>query len=187
MKILAFGHKSATGKDTSVNFLVNYFKQKNLGIKVERRAFADKVKNIAYQLYKHHGLQPALYYDLHREARLIKLPGLNLDPVEIWVLIGNKLREIYSETWVDFALLDCSADIVLISDLRYPNEASKILELGGVCVKLNKPDAIIRNTIADNMLNDYPYWYKIINNDGLQNELEVKLVNLISELGWENG
>jgi len=184
MKILAFGHKSRVGKDVATKFLVDFIKQKKPEFKVERRAFADKVKDISYQLYNHCGLQPGPYYDEHPEARLIKLPLLNLDPVEVWVAVGNKFREIYAETWVDFVLTDTLADIIIISDLRYPNEAQRIKQMGGICVKLEKFDAPIRNTIADNALNDYNEWFKLLKNNGTKMELESQMVNLIEELEW---
>jgi len=76
LKILAFGHKSRTGKDTATRLLIDYINKEKSNIVVERRAFADKVKDISYQLYKYHGLQPADYYDNHPEARMVKLPLL---------------------------------------------------------------------------------------------------------------
>lgn len=184
MKILAFGHKSRTGKDTSTKFLVDLAKQRRPELRVERRAFADKVKDIAYQLYQHHGLQPGPYYDEFPEARAIKLPLLNMDPVEVWVATGNKFREIYAETWVDFVLLDCSADIVIISDLRYPNEAKRVMQLGGLCLKMEKEDAPIRNTVADNALNGFDSWYHVFRNNGSKQQLESSLTNFIDKLGW---
>lgn len=184
MKILAFGHKSRVGKDVSTKFLINLIQERRPDLKVERRAFADKVKDISYQLYRLHGLQPGPYYDEHPEARSIKLPILGKDPVEIWVAVGNKLREVYAETWVDLVLLDCSADIIIVSDLRYPNEAKRICELGGYCVRLDKKDALIRDTVADNALNDYIGWHKIMQNNGSLSDLELEMTDLINELGW---
>lgn len=186
-KILAFGHKSRCGKDTATKFLVNYIQEKRPNLKVQRRAFADEVKAVGYRIYKQHGLQPGPYYDEHSEARTIKLPLLNLDPVEIWVAIGDKLREIYSESWVDLVVLDKSVNIVIISDLRYVNEAERVLELGGVCVKLSRKNALIRNTKADNALNDFTKWYRLLDNDGSEQELENQMIKLIDDLGWLKG
>lgn len=182
MKILAFGHKSRTGKDTATRLLIDYINKEKPDIVVERRAFADKVKDISYQLYKYHGLQPANYYDKHPEARMVKLPLLKMDPVEVWVAVGNKVRDVYAETWVDIALLDCSADIVIVSDLRYPNEAEKIHQLGGACVKMERNAAAIRDTVADNALNEYQEWDKILQNNSTTEDLKQNLIKLIDEL-----
>lgn len=183
-KILALGHKSRVGKDTITKYLLAIISKQRPDLIAERRAFADKVKDIAYQLYKCHGLQPAHYYEEHPLARTIKLPSLGRDPVEIWVGVGDKIREVHPETWVDIVLLDSAADIVVISDLRYPNEAARVRELGGVCVRLDKEDAPIRNTKPDNALNNYTEWFKIINNVGVETELEKKAEILLEDLGW---
>jgi len=183
-KILAFGHKSRVGKDTITKFLLAVINSRRPDLVAERRAFADKVKDISYQLYKCHGLQPAQYYEEHPIARTIKLPTLGRDPVEIWVGVGDKLREVYAETWVDLVLLDSSADIIIISDLRYPNEVARVHELGGVCVRLDKKDAPIRNTKADNALNDYTSWFRVVDNSGEEGALEQKAEELLADLGW---
>ena len=183
-KILALGHKSRVGKDTITKYLLAIINEQRPDLIAERKAFADKVKDIAYQLYKCHGLQPAQYYEENPVARTIKLPSLGRDPVEIWVAVGDKIREVHPETWVDLILLDSTADIIVISDLRYPNEAARVHELGGVCVRLDKEDAPIRNTKADNALNGYSEWYKIINNAGVEIELKKKAEDLLEDLGW---
>lgn len=184
MKILAFGHKSRTGKDSITRFLVDYIKQKRPDLKIERRAFADKVKDISYQLYKHHGLQPGPYYDEFPDARNIKLPRLNKDAVEIWVAVGNHLREVYDKTWIDFVLLDTSADIVIISDLRFPQEVEGVLGFDGYMVRLDKVDAPIRDTVSDNILNDFLGWHEIMTNNASMEELYSKGIDLIERLGW---
>lgn len=184
MKILSFGHKSRTGKDTATRFLVDYIKQKRPDLKVERRAFADKVKDISYQLYKHHGLKPGPYYDEFPEARNIKLPKLNKDAVEIWISVGNHLREVYDKTWIDFVLLDTTADIVIISDLRFPQEVEGVLAFDGYLVRLDKTDAPLRDSVSDNILNDFIGWHEIMKNNDSIESLNVKLISLIEKLGW---
>ena len=94
------------------------------------------------------------------------------------------MRDIYPATWIDIALLGCSADIVVVSDLRYPNEADRIHQLGGICVKIERDEAAIRDTVADNALNGYESWDKIMQNNATPQALEQHLVTLISELGW---
>jgi hypothetical protein len=185
-KILAFGHKSRTGKDTATKALIEYFNKEYPSIKVERRAFADAVKNISYLLYRCHGLKTRQHYDEHPEDRSKILPVLGMDAVEVWVAIGNKIRDIYKETWVDIALLDCDADIIIVSDLRYPNEAKRIHELRGVCVKIERDDAQIRDTIADNALNGYTSWDEILQNNSTPEALNQQLISLINKLGWAN-
>jgi hypothetical protein len=185
-KILAFGHKSRTGKDMATKSLIEYFNKEYPNLKVERRAFADAVKNISYILYRCHGLKTKQHYDEYPEDRVKILPVLGMDAVEVWVAVGNKIRDIYAETWVDIALLDCDADIIIISDLRYPNEAKRLSELGGICVKIERDEALIRNTIADNALNEYTSWDEILQNDSTPEALNQQLILLINKLGWVN-
>jgi len=183
-KILAFGHKSRTGKDTATKLLIDYVNREHPDVKIERRAFADAVKNVSYLLYRCHGLQPREYYDEHPEARAEKLPALGMDPVEVWVAVGNKVRDIYAATWIDIALLDCTADIIIVSDLRYPNEAERIHQLGGACVKMERKAAAIRNTIADKALDGYNSWDKVMQNNSTPKALEQQLISLIDGLTW---
>lgn len=184
MKILAFGHKSRVGKDEATKILLSLIHERQPDLKVERRAFADKVKEISHILYKHFGLQPGPYYDEHPEARAIKLPTLNMDPVEVWVSVGNKMREIYPETWVDIVLLDSSADIVIIPDTRYINEINRIHQLGGICARIDRKDAPIRDTVADNALNGYTGWYQVFQNNGKLSDLRIQMEIFLDHLKW---
>jgi hypothetical protein len=183
-KILAFGHKSRTGKDTATRLLIDFINKTCPAVSVERRAFADKVKEISYQLYRYAGMKPAAHYDLHAEDRAVILPLLGMDPVEVWVGVGNKIRDIYQDTWIDIALLDCDAELIIVSDLRYPNEADRIRRLGGFCVKIERDDAAIRDTVADNALNDYQDWDLVLENNSTQEALQEQLISLIEKLGW---
>jgi len=183
-KILAFGHKSRTGKDTATKILIDHVNNKYPDIKIERRAFADAVKNVSYTLYGCQGLKSREYCDKHPEARSEIIPALGMDTVEVWVAVGNKMRDVYPATWIDIALLDCKADIVIISDLRYPNEADRIHQLGGACVKMERKAAAIRDTVADKALDDYTSWDKIMQNDSTTDALKQQLVSYFGELGW---
>lgn len=179
MKIVAFGHKSRVGKDTACQILIDHFKTNYPNLVVERKAFADSVKDISYKLFKSNGLKARQYYDEWPKERSTKLQPLNMDAVEIWVAVGNKIREIYPQTWIDIILKDNSCDILIISDLRYPNELQEVKNQNGICVKIEKDSAEIRNTVADNALNDYTDWNLILKNN---ESIEDFRQNLLSQI-----
>jgi hypothetical protein len=179
--IVAFGHRSAVGKDTSVKFLSTLLSTK--GKKVQHRSFAAPLKEVCHTLYGWAGLKAGIHYENHREDRDIKIPFLNMTPVEIWVEVGNKLRDVYERTWIDLTLrTPAKADFLFISDLRYENEVTAIQELGGLCLKVNNSRAPIRDTSADNALQGFAYWHGHVFNEMSLNDLNTAMGELANDL-----
>jgi hypothetical protein len=175
--IIGFGHRSRVGKDTCSKFLNTELRM--AGIKTAHVSFAWKLKEVCYDLYAWAGLKKPIHYENFPADRQIKLPHLNMTPVEIWVAVGNKLREVYARTWIDAALRgQQNVDVVIVSDVRYQNEIDAIKELGGVNYKVIKPDAPILDTVADNALEGFTGWDGIIENVGTLNELYPKVKEL---------
>lgn len=178
---VAFGHRSAIGKDTSVKFLSTLLSTK--GKKVQHVSFAAPLKEICFTLYGWAGLKRGIHYETHREDRDIKIPHLNMTPVEIWVAVGNKLRDVYEPTWIDLTLrTPYKADFVFISDLRYPNEATAVEQLGGYHYKVNNTRAPIRNTKADEALAGYSGWYGHVFNEKSLDDLNTAMGSLARDL-----
>lgn len=177
-QIIAFGYKKGSGKDTCGKFLNTFLKLEAPDLKIKQISFASKLKDISYQLYGWGGLKRGIYYETHRNMKEIMLPQLKLSPRDIWIQLGNKMREIYENSWIDYALHSIKADILIVSDLRFPNEGEAILENDGIVVKINRPNIPQGTDPAEIMLDSWAdhQWNHIIENNGtlqdLNNEIE---------------
>ena len=100
MQIIAFGYKKGTGKDTAAQFLTTTLKTNCSGVKIKRESFAYKLKYVCWQLYSWAGLQPSSFYEQRRDLKEVTLPLIDMSPREIWIKVGNALRDVYPDTWV---------------------------------------------------------------------------------------
>lgn len=179
MKIVGLGHYSRTGKDTFANCLIDSLKEQAPHLRVAKRPFAWKLKEIAHELYAWAGLREPGYYDTkHGEAdRDVTLPYIGKTPVEIWGALGNSLREnVYAATWIDYLFKnDLGLDVVIVPDVRFPNETDAtndaVQESGGFTAKIVRPGYGPRNTKADRALLGYNGWGYVIGGSGAVSEL----------------
>lgn len=170
-KIVGFSYKKGVGKDTIAKFLSTYLRCEHPGLKIKQISFAAKLKDICYQLYGWAGLKRGIYYELRRDLKEVKLPGLDLSPREIWISIGNKLREVYTHTWIDFALKGVEADIIIITDVGFQNEALAIKRLDGYLFKLVR-DGLPQGTDGrETELDSWHDWDMVIDNNGTLSDL----------------
>lgn len=170
MKIVALGHKSRVGKDTLARFMLSYLRQMTRNLGIGRVSFADKLKDHCFQMYGHLGLKEKGFYEIEYNAqyRDEPIPKIGKTPVEIWIEVGNKMREVYSNTWVDLAF-ETNLDIAIITDMRFPNEANKVIENNGVLVKITRDQAPVRDSESDRALDSWTDWDEVFNNnDDLQ-------------------
>ncbi len=182
MMIYAFGHRSRVGKDTCVNFLETHLRIEN--IEVQRISFALELKMATHRLFKNFGVEHPIYYENHPEARNDMLPKLGCNVVELWIKYGNVIRDIYENIWIELALGqdDGTAQVILISDCRFPNEVEAIQRLGGKVVKITRPDAPILNSVSDEALEGFEGWDNHIMNDGTLADLNFLMEGLSDEI-----
>jgi hypothetical protein len=95
-------------------------------------------------------------------------------PYPTYVTLGFPVQ--YNEEANNAALraLYPTADIVVITDVRYPNEASRITELGGEIWQINRPGLESDGHASETPL-DYEWVDKVIDNDGSEAELIEKV------------
>jgi hypothetical protein len=184
MKIVAFAHRKRVGKDTAAKFLDTIIRISRPGFQVKKVSFASKLKDVCYQLYGWDGLQPAIFYEAEQNAHLreIALPTIGKSPRQIWIEAGNKLRDVYSHTWVDYALRGIKTDVLIITDLRFENEAKKVHELGGKIFKIIRPDVEVSNDASDSALDNYTEWDGILNNDGTLQQFHWKIEKIAEDI-----
>lgn len=99
------------------------------------------------------------------------LPVVGKSPRQIWVELGNAMRAIYPDIWVDTLFEDyalstpAGGSVLIIPDVRFPNEVKAIRERGGILVKVTAPGVPEDTDGADDVLADYDGWDFTIAND----------------------
>lgn len=167
--IIAFGHRSRVGKDTASQMLVNHLRQQLPSLRVNKTAFADQLKIVAHHLYGWAGIQNKTFYDNNPDERLKRNEILGMTPRDLWVEVGMKIRSINPDTWVNTTLEQLKkSDIIIISDLRFQNEASIIKQMrpNSKLVRIFRPEAPLYDSPADNALEGQDVWTHHINNVG---------------------
>ena len=97
-----------------------------------------------------------------------------MTPVEVWVAFGTDTvrKNVYEATWVDYLLKNAhQCEVLVIPDVRFPNEAEAIKSAGGKLIKVVRPGDGPRNTVADRALLDYDGWDYVIGSSGEMSEL----------------
>lgn len=186
MKILAFGHQKSVGKDTAAGFVMSYLRSNSKVKRVVKAGFADKLKDVCYQLYKWAGLMPGPWYEETSDRRLLKevvLPKLGKSPRQIWIAFGNEVKNAaYLDTWLDYLLQNTAADFLVVSDMRFPNEADRIKTLGGRVIKIVRPDIAHTSDAADDPLLSYNRWDHILVNDSNLGSFYSKVTNYVESM-----
>ncbi len=152
------------------------------GLKVQHISFARKLKDVCFQLYGWAGLQPGIYYETHRDKKEEILPLIGKSPRGIWIGVGNKAREFYKNTWLDYALKGQSADIGIITDCGFWNEAFAVQATGGLLCKINR-DGLVQSTDAREIeLDKWTDWNFIVNNNSSLKDLNIVAEKLAKRL-----
>jgi hypothetical protein len=144
--IIGLGHRAQQGKDTFVSAIKAYYAgmqavQAKHGLKVtaplvQRVAFAD-----------------ALYEMCRREYGMVGKDAPLLQR------IGQEKRQEFGDNfWFDQAIkkIDPNAGVVIVSDVRYRNEADGLKKLGGVIVDIVRYNAYGGRYIANDRPMDHP-------------------------------
>lgn len=187
VEILGLGVTAQVGKDTAAD----YIEENYPGAK--RVAFADKVKDVGMMLF---GLSwEQCYGEVDIKEKVD--PRYGITPREILQGIGEKMREIYPDIWVDTVfyttvpeLQEQGFDKFVVSDVRYPNEADKIQERNGEVVKVQRAAggvSVGANHSSETAMREYAEdkYFAIVNNDGTLEEFFASIDTLAQELGWQ--
>lgn len=178
--IISFTGYSGVGKDAAAQFLIN-----ECGY--TRVAFADPLREMLY------ALNPIVGYK-SRSGIMIDVKTLvdelgwdeakrkHQEVRELLQRLGTEAgRNILgANIWVDTAIRKVEAlEKVVITDVRFPNEACAILNKSGIVVRITRQGyAPINDHISDAGLGDY--WIShTIENDGTLEDLREKIMELV--------
>jgi hypothetical protein len=184
MKIIAFGHQKRVGKDTASGFVSTYLRVERGVRRVKKAGFADKLKDVCYQLYSWAGLQNKDYYEENPHMKEVVLHAIGKTPREIWISFGNEVKEAtYRNTWLDYLIKTSEEDKIdwlVVSDMRFPNEADYIREAGGLVIKVTRPSVLHTSDAADDPLLTYQNWSNVIINDGTLADFYSKVIEVVN-------
>lgn len=185
MRVIGFGCTAQVGKDTAAEYLENKYPGR-----VKRVAFADKLKQVCMLLF---GLSYEQCYGPVEIKEKVD-PRYNLTPREIMQGVGQKMREIYPEIWVDTVFYTTipenskqGFDCFIISDVRYPNEGDKVHKEGGTLIKIVRNDggvSVGADHSSETSMNDYGDFNFIIDNNGSFDEFYEKLDKMMEEIAY---
>ena len=178
MKIIAIGHYRRVGKDTFANYLIEKVRHLDPRLRVGKRSWAWKLKQVCHELYGWAGLREPEYYETEPGAseREIVLPTLGKSPRQIWIDFGTPAvrEQVYDRTWLDYLLKgEHDLDVMLIPDTRFLNEANAVLELGGELIKVVRPGFGPGPNKPDRELLGFKRWSNVIGETGELRHLEL--------------
>lgn len=193
MQFIGLGHYKRTGKDSFANYLIDEVRSRT-NLRIVKRSLAWKLKQICYELYAWAGHQTPEWYDTKEgeHFREVVLPAIGLSPRDIWIKFGtDAVRDnVYRRTWLDYLLKsDHDADIVVVPDVRFPDEAKAFQEAGAHLVKIVRPGyGPQAGNLPDCALWGWTCWNNVIGEDGKMDTLKAWaqqytgwLVGLVSE------
>lgn len=184
MLLLGLGCKAQVGKDTAADYLERKFSY------AKKVSFADKVKKVGIEVF---GLSHEQCYG-PKEIKETIDPRYGLTPREILQGIGEKLREIYEDIWVDTVFYTTIPELekegynfFIISDVRYPNEADKVREAGGKAVRIDRAaggTSVGSDHPSETSLDSYENFDFIIENNGSTWDYFDKIDKLVEDLQY---
>lgn len=187
--IIGLNGRMQSGKDTVANILQAAYSN------VERVAFADKLKDSAAAALQ-------ITRDQLEELKLhgtIQISSLFMDQPNVKMLLkeisgreylqyyGTEAhREIFGDGfWVEQALDNqqvADGTILVVTDMRFPNEISAILDRGGIAVKIRREEADSKPILhaSEQTLPDEQFDY-FLDNNGTKQDL---IWNVLQMVTW---
>jgi hypothetical protein len=174
--IIGLSGYAQSGKDATANLLC-------LNYDYERRAFADPIRTAMYRL------NPRVD-SVVRLAELIDDYGWdtakhNPEVRRLLQVFGTEVgRKMFGDNfWIKTALKDLTgAERIVISDVRYPNEANAIKALGGTVWRINRHNlSAVNGHVSEHAMDNYMFNH-VIYNDGTLDDLSDEVFMLAKEL-----
>jgi len=148
--------------------------------KFKRFSFADKPKLLMRDLF---GI-PLGTWECYLKDEVH--PKYNKTPREMIIDLGTHgARRAYEHVWADYVIKQLNPDMdAVITDVRFPNEAKAIIDLGGIIIRVEREGCVLGNDIATTGLYDYTYDFNIktIQNNGTLEDLGTKVKTLLAQL-----
>ena len=160
MELIAFTGLKGSGKDTAASVFVD--------AGYEHIKMAGALKAMLRTLLAYQGMAPEAV-DEWVEGGLKETPCTALNGASMrkaMVTLGTEWgRDLISSTiWVEVAARRCSLyDKVVISDVRFPNEADMVHRLGGTLIRLSRGPRLPDDHRSENQIADLPADFDVFN------------------------
>lgn len=159
MKIIGFSGKIMSGKSTVAKYL-----KENIPNSIDI-AFADALKSLVSMFF---GEGDEQTLDLNQQETKQKMHSCGKTYRQLLQEIGtHKMREVWPDIWIHnwrkrvLFYEHTQADVViLVSDVRFPNEVKAIQDLGGIVIRLTRNPVDSKDeseTALDNQLDSFDY------------------------------
>lgn len=155
--------KAGSGKDSALKF----FQEVGSYTWVGQWAFANPLKKIAEIM----GFTKEQLVDRKLKETVDEFWGIS--PRKFLQMCGTEMfRDVWREdVWIKLATRDIqklltTRDIVFVTDVRFPNEAKAIKEMGGIIVRVERPgfeNGVDPNHPSEKLVDTIPYDLKIEN------------------------
>jgi len=156
--VIGIAGKKRHGKDAFGRMLI-----RSSGMIATRISFADALKE---EVAAACDLTPE-YIESHKENFRLILQGWGTD---------YRRKLCCDSYWTDIfshSAANSECELVVCTDVRFPNEAKVIKEMGGVLIKISRPGFKEPDShISENSLNDWSEWDFIVDNCGDLSRLE---------------
>jgi hypothetical protein len=182
--LIGIGHRSDHGKDTVANYMIEWLGFMRPDLEVKKLSWAWKLKDVTHQLYGYLGLREPEFYETPegRALRHVKLPCINLTPVEIWIKFATDgvRNQVWDRTWVEWVRAhSLDYDVIICPDTRFHNE----IEVCDWTVKVHNPrKPPMQGASSDEYLAGYDGWDFTITNDLGLSELRGRAFDLANHL-----
>jgi hypothetical protein len=180
MQILALGHRQQTGKDTLAGFIATRVRLTSRKLNVQVAGFADELKDTCFRLYSWAGIQRKEHYERFPADKEVFLPALGKTVRQVWIEVGNHMRQYDVNVWVRALLTRPLVDVMIVKDLRFPHEVGLVRQAGGAVIKVTRASAPEIDDDADVGLKGFEDWDLIVDNDGTKEELNQKADLIVS-------
>ncbi len=177
--IIGLCGSAGVGKDTAASYLeqahgfVTY-------------AFADPLRNMLEALLVEAGLDYAYIYERHLKEQPI--PGLGLSYRHLAQTLGTEWgRALADDFWLRLAALNLGLpaapihDRIVITDVRFPNEAAWVEQHQGRVVRIFRPVAAVRAHTSEALVDQIVPWARI-DNTGTVDQLHEQLDAMVAAL-----
>ena len=179
--IIGLSGYARSGKDTVAEMLC-------LNNGYQRKSFADPMRDALYRLNpiiignpRTEQIHLADYVDEFGWDEAKAHP----EPRRLLQVFGTEVgRGMFGENfWVDQAFKQVTpTDKYVFADVRFPNEADRVRQLGGVVVRINRHNhSAVNSHISERALDNYMFDH-FIYNDGTKEELSEEVLLLVKEL-----
>jgi hypothetical protein len=176
---------AGSGKSTAAWFLQSSYSFSSF-------AFADALRDMLCAHLTELGLDHAWITEPRLKAQpILGLPG-GASGRQLMQSLGDWGRAMHPDYWVQCLQLACGVgttpvhDRLLISDVRYPNEADWVLRQGGVLIRLVRECAApVRSHSSEQHIADLPAHIVLVNNGPTHEGLHGLLRGAMADLGLE--